>query len=91
MVAQSSPAEELPALYRATLDLVGALERCGQRTAATAIRRDAIAAYSAAWDDHQRGVLIGLVERGRKELGRGSPQRVSLPAGRPAFPAAGGR
>jgi hypothetical protein len=72
MVHQPSPAEELPALYRAALDGVAALERRGQRVVAAAIRREAIAAYSAAWDDHNRIVLAGLVERTRRELARGS-------------------
>jgi hypothetical protein len=91
MVAQISPAEELPALYRVTLDLVGALERCGQRATAAAIRRDAIVAYSAAWDEHQRGVLAALVERARRELGHGSALRAPVPTRRVVVPAARGR
>jgi hypothetical protein len=78
MVHQPSPAEELPALYRAALDGVAALERRGQRVVAGAIRRDAIAAYSAAWDDRNRTVLEGLVDRTRRELARGSATSPSL-------------
>ena len=72
MVAQLSPAEQLPALYRAVLAGVEALERRDRRSQAAAIRREAIRAYSEAWDDRHRGLMIGLVDRLHKELDRGT-------------------
>ena len=72
MVAQLSPAEQLPALYRAVLAGVEALERRDRRYEAAAIRREAIRAYSEAWDDRHRGLMIGLVDRLHKELDRGT-------------------
>ena len=72
MVAQLSPAEQLPALYRAVLAGVEALERRDRRSQAAAIRREAIRAYSEAWDDRHRGVMISLVDRLHKELDRGT-------------------
>jgi hypothetical protein len=74
MVSQNQPAEDLPALYRAVLDGVAELERRGQRQMAGSIRRDAITAYSAAWDDRHRTHLSGLVNRVRRELDRRAPR-----------------
>lgn len=88
----STPAEEMPALYRAILDRVAALEAAGKRSEAARVRRDATAAYSRAWDERTRRRLThllrgagqpGLIER---SLGRGR-RRVSTPAPRPARPA----
>jgi hypothetical protein len=70
MVAELSPADELPRLYRATLVGIDTLERRGRRAEAAAIRREAIACYSAAWDEHHRHVLAGLLERVRRECER---------------------
>jgi len=74
MVAQNSPSTDLPALYRAVLDGVAELERRGHRTTAAQIRRDAIAAYSAAWDDHHRALLASLTVRVQRELDRRQPR-----------------
>lgn len=71
MVAPIPPSAELPALYRAVLDGVAALERRGERPLATSIRRQAIAAYANAWDDRHRERLVALLERVRRELARG--------------------
>ena len=74
MSSPPPPTEDLPALYRTVLDGVGELERIGRRHAAASIRRTAIAAYSAAWDDRHRQILAGLVTRVRRELERGEPR-----------------
>ncbi len=78
MVAPTPPSVELPALYRAVLDGVAILERRGERTLATTIRRQAIAAYANAWDDRHRDRLLALLERLRRELARsqGSHERA---------------
>ncbi len=72
VVPATSPSQDLPALYRLVLDGVAALEGRGERATAAAIRREAIAAYSAAWDDRHRAVLSSLVARVRRELERAS-------------------
>jgi hypothetical protein len=59
----NSPAEELPALYRAILDRVADLERTGERPEAARIRTAATAAYSRAWDDKARRRLRDLLRR----------------------------
>lgn len=68
MKAQLSPAEDLPALYRAVLDAVALLEHRGARTEASRIRQDATRAYSRAWDEEQRQRLEQLVERSRQAI-----------------------
>lgn len=75
MVAPIPPSAELPALYRAVLDGVAILERRGERTLATSIRRQAIAAYANAWDDRHRDRLVSLLERLRRELAKGDGRR----------------
>lgn len=70
MVAPIPPSAELPALYRACLDGVALLERRGERTLATSIRREAIAHYANAWDERHRERLVALLERLRRELAR---------------------
>ena len=47
----STPANDLPGLYRDILDRVAALEQLGERTQAGRIRMAATQAYSAAWDE----------------------------------------
>ncbi len=59
----STAAEAFPALYRAILDGVADLERCGLRAEAHAVRRDATAAYSGAWGEAGRRRLTALVAR----------------------------
>ncbi|MBF8289348.1 MAG: hypothetical protein HW391_316 [Chloroflexi bacterium] len=50
-VEGTSIAHELPELYRAVLERIAVLERTGHRRSAELIRREAIQAYSRAWDD----------------------------------------
>jgi hypothetical protein len=57
-----SPAEELPALYRALLDRVAQIEAEGRRTAAYRLRRDATRIYSHSWDDRARRALQHLLD-----------------------------
>ena len=78
MVAPIPPSTELPALYRAVLDGVAALERRGHRPLAASIRRQAIAAYASAWDDRHRERLVSLLGRIHRELGRAEtrPERT---------------
>ena len=83
----NTPAEELPALYRAVLDRIAALEASGQRRAAVRIRRDATRAYSRAWDARARRELESLLRRaaaptaaerllGRKDRGLRRDRRI---------------
>jgi hypothetical protein len=79
-----SPAEELPALYRAILDRVAALEGVGERVQAARLRTDATDAYSRAWDERARRRLEALLRRSDRETGgdlhRGhAGRRVSSP------------
>jgi hypothetical protein len=63
MDAARSPAEELPALYRAILDGVARLEGIGQRREAATVRTRATAIYSTSWDDNGRRRLEQLQRR----------------------------
>lgn len=63
METQQSPAEELPALYRAVLDGVAELERRGERREAGLVRDQATRVYSWAWDAGGRRQLIELRRR----------------------------
>ena len=55
--------EVLPGLYRAVLDAVARLERNGRRREAAAIRAEATAAYSKAWDAAAERRLRSLCAR----------------------------
>jgi hypothetical protein len=61
VVDESTPAVELPGLYRAALDGIARLERLGERRVAARIRGDAIAVYSGRWDERGRRRLHRLV------------------------------
>ena len=63
-----SPAELLPALYRAVLDQVAALELRGERVQAAHFRVEAISAYSRSWDTHGRHRLEGILRRAARAL-----------------------
>ena len=69
-----SPAEELPALYRAILDRVAALEGAGERVQAARLRTDATDAYSRAWDERARRRLEALLRRSDRDTA-GEPHR----------------
>lgn len=76
MESRISPAEEMPALYRAILEGVSHLERGGQRREAGVIRAAASRAY-AVWDDDGRRRLLGLLRRVHGELGTETPEPAS--------------
>ncbi len=59
----TSPAEELPALYRALLDRVAQIEAEGRRAAAYRLRSEATRIYSRSWDDRARRALQDLLGR----------------------------
>lgn len=77
----NSPADDLPALYRAILDRVAELEAAGQRSEATLVRADATRAYSRAWDGKARRQLEALLRRAvrptaaERLIGRGPRRR----------------
>jgi hypothetical protein len=72
-----SVAHRLPELYRALLGQVAALEAAGHRREADLLRREAIAAYSRAWDDDARRRLTHLHSRAVRVLnGHERPRRV---------------
>ncbi len=63
MESHSSPAEQLPALYRAILDGVAHLESIGQRREAALVRAQATMIYSTSWDESGRRRLQQLERR----------------------------
>ena len=67
-----TPAEELPALYRAILDSVARLEGAGERQTAARIRRNATAAYSRAWDARAQRRLVALLREADRPERAGS-------------------
>ena len=86
----NSPAEELPALYRAILDRVAELEAVGDRVEAGRVRRAATQAYSRAWDERARRQLEALLRRaarptrGERTFGRRPTRRDPMASPRPA-------
>ena len=81
----NSPAEELPALYRAILDRVAVLEAAGERAQAAQLRTDAREAYSRAWDERARRRLETLLRRSERDPSSERTRRRSrrMPATRP--------
>ena len=79
---QHSPAEELPALYRAILDRIAQLENAGERSEAGRIRFEATRAYSRAWDRRAYRQLDALLRRAGRPtateriLGRGAGRSI---------------
>ena len=71
----NSPAHELPEIYRAVLERIASLEQTGHRSEAESIRRDAITAYSRAWDDASRRRLLQLRVRAERALESGERSR----------------
>lgn len=88
----STPAEELPALYRAILDRVAELETAGARSEAARVRRQATEAYSRAWDDRARRRLLSLLRAAEqptaleRRLGRGLKRPFARGEAGPARP-----
>jgi hypothetical protein len=80
----NSPAEELPALYRAILDQVAVMEASGERGAAATLRPAAPAAYSRAWDERARRRLETLL-RGATRSGSHPGDPIRRPLGRPGL------
>ena len=74
--AGTSPAEELPGLYRAILERVAELEAVGRRPEATRIRLQATRTYSNAWDAAGRRSLLTLLARADRALTGESQPRV---------------
>ena len=70
----TSPAEELPALYRALLDRVALIEAGGHRAAAYRLRSEATRIYSKSWDDRARRALQDLLNR-TFDARQGQPER----------------
>jgi hypothetical protein len=82
-VEGASVAHELPELYRAVLERVASLEQTGHRREAELIRREAIAAYSRAWDDAAHRRIDQLRVRAERVLVGQERPRVERPT-RPA-------
>jgi len=82
----NSPSEELPALYRAILDRVAAMEAEGDRAGAARLRSDATDAYSRAWDERARRRLETLLRHATRpapdDRRHGRPRGVGHPAPR---------
>jgi hypothetical protein len=60
---QTSPAADLPALYRAILEGIAGLERAGEHREAALLRTDATRVYSRSWDEGGRRRLLHLQRR----------------------------
>jgi len=70
--------ERLPRLYRAVLDAVADLERHGRRRDAAAIRAEATAAYSKAWNAVAERRLSSLRARAARIVETSRPVSVAL-------------
>jgi hypothetical protein len=78
-----SPAEQLPALYRAVLDNVAELEHRGERLEASRFRTEAIRAYSRSWDARGRRRLESILRRAERAVAV-APAVVLEPVTEPA-------
>jgi hypothetical protein len=77
-----SPAEQLPAIYRAVLDSIAELERRGERPEASRLRTEAIRAYSRSWDLRGRRRLESILRRAERALAE-APEAVLEPLAEP--------
>lgn len=77
-----SPAEQLPAIYRAVLDSIAELERRGERFEASRLRTEAIRAYSRSWDLRGRRRLESILRRAERALAE-APESVLEPVPEP--------
>lgn len=85
VMEQNSPAEELPALYRAILDRVAELEAGGDRAEAARVRSTATRIYSRAWDERARRGLLALLREAAGPPPTGEPAHAqSVRTGRVA-------
>jgi hypothetical protein len=82
-----SPAEQLPAIYRAVLDSVAELERRGERLEASRFRSEAIRAYSRSWDVRGRRRLESILRRAQRALAD-APEAMLEPVPEPVPDAA---
>ena len=78
----NSPAEDLPALYRAILDRVAEMELAGDRDRAARLRSEATDAYSRAWDERARRRLEALLRRSDRDPDP-HPGRIRRPVAPP--------
>jgi hypothetical protein len=93
-VGDQSPAEQLPAIYRAVLDSVAELERRGERLEASRFRNEAIRAYSRSWDGAGRRRLLRILRSAERVISvtpEPVAQLVADPAADAAPPASGAR
>jgi hypothetical protein len=76
--AVEAPVSELlPETYRRVLDRIADLEAAGHRLEADLLRRDAIAAYSARWNERAARRLVRLAARAERVLdGHDRPRRT---------------
>lgn len=75
----STPADDLPGLYRTILDRVAELEGIGERVHAGRIRMAATEAYSDAWNESGRNRMLGLMVRADRVIaGRDRPRGWTL-------------
>ena len=75
----STPADDLPGLYREILDRVAELEHMGERAQAGRIRMEATQTYSDAWNESGRGRLLGLLLRANRTIaGHDRPRTWTL-------------
>jgi hypothetical protein len=77
--AASTPADDLPGLYRDILDRVAELEQIGERPEAARIRMAATKEYSEAWNEAGRGRLLSLLGKADRTIaGRDRPRGWTL-------------
>ena len=74
-----SIAHALPELYRVVLERVASLEFLGHRHEALLIRREAVSAYSKAWDDRALARMARLQARAEHVIDGAARPRALLP------------
>ena len=82
METHSSPAEDLPALYRAILDGLAQLERLGARREAALLRAEATSVYSTAWTQGGLRRLNQIRRRIQRVIAGDERPRTSRPRSR---------
>jgi hypothetical protein len=79
---ESTPAAEMPQLYREVLDAVARLERLGDRANAYEIRRRAIRTYSARWDRSGHRALAKVAREAQVRIDAAPRAAVALAGSR---------